>query len=100
VPVTLTATPRKTWGKLAGTVSGLGCGGTTTPLPGATIQVSGPAAHWLLTERPHLVVSDSVIWLSVEAGAGLGSERFSWGRRAWVLRTCGPYREQRDGGWR
>ena len=39
VGVTMHVTPPKTWGKITGTVSGMACGGTTRPLPGATVQV-------------------------------------------------------------
>jgi hypothetical protein len=49
VPVTLTATPPKTWGKLAGTVKAQACGGTARPLPGGTVQVTGEAGSQVLT---------------------------------------------------
>ena len=49
VPVTLTATPPATWGQVAGTVEGKTCSGTTTPVTGATVQVSGAGGNWLLT---------------------------------------------------
>jgi N-acetylneuraminic acid mutarotase len=47
VPVTMTATPPRTWGKIAGTVRGAGCAGTV-PLPGATVQIDTWAAHYTL----------------------------------------------------
>jgi N-acetylneuraminic acid mutarotase len=49
VGVTLTVTPPKTWGKLAGTVTGRSCAGTTTALPGATVQVNGTAGGQTLS---------------------------------------------------
>lgn len=49
VPVTLTVNPPATWGKIAGTVTGAGCGGTAAaPLPGATVQLDGWAQSWTL----------------------------------------------------
>ncbi|HET6479165.1 MAG TPA: S8 family serine peptidase [Actinoplanes sp.] len=60
VGVTLNALPPKTWAKLTGTVTGVPCGGTGAPLPGATVQVDswatsltfatdaqGQYAYWL-----------------------------------------------------
>nr|MDT0656965.1 S8 family serine peptidase [Micromonospora sp. DSM 115978] len=60
VPVTMTVTPPATWGKLGGTVIGVGCDGGRTPIAGATVQLStwtmelalrtgadGGYAHWL-----------------------------------------------------
>jgi hypothetical protein len=49
VPVTLTATPPPTWGQLQGTVEAKACDGTTSPLVGATVQVSGANGTWELT---------------------------------------------------
>jgi hypothetical protein len=50
-PVTaaLTVTPPGTWGELTGTVTGLACDGTSKPLPGATVEVTGKAGSWALT---------------------------------------------------
>jgi N-acetylneuraminic acid mutarotase len=45
----LTAEPPATWGKVTGTVSGRGCGGTTVPLAGATVQVG--SGQTLTTDR-------------------------------------------------
>jgi hypothetical protein len=47
--VTLTATPPATWGRLAGTVTGRACNGTTTALAGATVQISGRHGTWTPT---------------------------------------------------
>jgi N-acetylneuraminic acid mutarotase len=49
VPVTLTATPPKSWGELAGTVSAQACGGKTAPLANATVQVTGKDGSQVLT---------------------------------------------------
>lgn len=49
VPVTLTATPPPSWGKLIGTVTAHNCDGTTTPLAGATVQVTGKNGVWTLS---------------------------------------------------
>jgi hypothetical protein len=49
VPVTLTATPPASWGQVSGTVEGATCKGTTTPVVGATVQVSGAHGTWELT---------------------------------------------------
>ena len=46
VDVTMNVTPPRRWGKLAGTVSGVACDGTTDPLPGATVQVESFAQEW------------------------------------------------------
>ena len=43
VPVSMTVNPPKTWGKITGTISG-----PSGPLAGATIQVNGKAANYLL----------------------------------------------------
>ena len=48
VGVTMTVTPPATWGKIAGTVVGANCDGSTTPLPGATIQIDTWASHYTL----------------------------------------------------
>lgn len=49
VPVTLTVTPPASWGQLRGTVDTETCSGTTVPLAGATVQVSGAHGTWELT---------------------------------------------------
>jgi N-acetylneuraminic acid mutarotase len=43
VPVSMTVTPPKTWGKITGTVTG-----ASGPLPGATVQINTSAAHYTL----------------------------------------------------
>jgi N-acetylneuraminic acid mutarotase len=48
LPVTMTATPPKTWGKITGQVTGRYCDGTTTPLAGATVAVTGTHASYVL----------------------------------------------------
>jgi hypothetical protein len=47
--VTMTVTPPKSWGKIAGTVTGKSCDGTVSPVAGATVQVDSWAAHYTLT---------------------------------------------------
>ncbi len=49
VDVSLAASPPTTWGKIAGTVRGRACDGTTAPLPGATVEIDGWAADYVLT---------------------------------------------------
>jgi N-acetylneuraminic acid mutarotase len=49
VNATLTATPPRTWGELAGTVEGKACHGATAPLAGVAIQVGSAAGSWTLT---------------------------------------------------
>jgi N-acetylneuraminic acid mutarotase len=50
VQASLTATPPPSWGRLAGTVDGRSCAGTTAPLAGATLQVTGQGGNsWTLT---------------------------------------------------
>ena len=46
VSVTMTVTPPKAWGKLAGTVNGRSCQGDVAPIPGATLQVDSWAGSW------------------------------------------------------
>jgi hypothetical protein len=43
VPVSMTVTPPKTWGKITGTVTG-----PSGPMPGATVQIVTPTAHYTL----------------------------------------------------
>lgn len=48
VGVTMTATPPRTWGKIAGTVTTTGAGGST-PVAGATVELDSWAASYTLT---------------------------------------------------
>jgi hypothetical protein len=41
VGVEMVATPPNQWGKVAGTVTGIGCDGSENPLSGATVQLNG-----------------------------------------------------------
>ncbi|MCT2585527.1 S8 family serine peptidase [Actinophytocola gossypii] len=51
VPVTLTVDPPRSWGVLTGTVTGVACDGTETPLPGATVRITeGGTGHTLRTD--------------------------------------------------
>jgi N-acetylneuraminic acid mutarotase len=43
IPVSMTVSPPKTWGKIAGTVTG-----PSGPMPGAQVQINTPAAHYTL----------------------------------------------------
>ncbi|MGH8774165.1 MAG: carboxypeptidase regulatory-like domain-containing protein [Jiangellaceae bacterium] len=60
VGVTMNVTPPASWGKIAGTVDGIGCDGTRSPIAGAVVQIDswamsitliteadGTYAHWL-----------------------------------------------------
>ncbi|WP_327242951.1 carboxypeptidase regulatory-like domain-containing protein [Streptomyces sp. NBC_01320] len=52
VPVTFVVNPPKTWGKITGTVTGVGCTGTSAPLIGATVQIASKKASYpLKTDR-------------------------------------------------
>jgi N-acetylneuraminic acid mutarotase len=48
LPVTMTVTPPRTWGKITGQVTGRYCDGTTTPLANATVGVTGKNASYTL----------------------------------------------------
>ncbi|MDX3098025.1 carboxypeptidase regulatory-like domain-containing protein [Streptomyces sp. ME19-03-3] len=48
VPVSLHVDPPKTWGKITGTVRGVQSDGTTKPLAGATVEITGWAADYSL----------------------------------------------------
>ncbi|MEV0806278.1 carboxypeptidase regulatory-like domain-containing protein [Micromonospora sp. NPDC050200] len=62
VPVTLVVNPPKTWGKITGTVTGVGCAGTSAPLTGATVRItSEKASYTLKTDRN----GKYVLWLDV-----------------------------------
>jgi N-acetylneuraminic acid mutarotase len=60
VPVTFTVNPPKTWGKITGTVTGVGCSGTPAPLPGATVEITaGKTDYTLRTDKN----GQYVLWL-------------------------------------
>jgi hypothetical protein len=62
VPVTFVVNPPKTWGKITGTVTGVGCTGTSAPLTGATVQITSKTASYTLkTDRN----GQYVLWLDV-----------------------------------
>ncbi|MFI1092450.1 carboxypeptidase regulatory-like domain-containing protein [Streptomyces sp. NPDC020917] len=62
VPVALTVNPPKTWGKITGTVTGVGCTGISAPLPGAAVQITSKTASYTLrTDRN----GQYVLWLDV-----------------------------------
>jgi hypothetical protein len=48
VDVTMNVTPPATWGKIAGTVTGVNCDGSIVPLAGATVQIDTWATHYTL----------------------------------------------------
>jgi energy-converting hydrogenase Eha subunit A len=48
VGVSMIATPPKTWGKFAGTITGTSCAGTTAPIAGATVEVDSWASSYTL----------------------------------------------------
>ncbi|HEY1914390.1 MAG TPA: carboxypeptidase regulatory-like domain-containing protein [Streptosporangiaceae bacterium] len=49
VGVTMTVTPPASWGEITGTVSGTSCGGTTSALADATVQIDGSDGGQTLT---------------------------------------------------
>ncbi|MFE7213721.1 kelch repeat-containing protein [Streptomyces sp. NPDC001698] len=52
IPVTMVVDPPKTWGKITGTVTGVGCAGQPAPLAGAVVQVvSSKAIYTLKTDK-------------------------------------------------
>jgi hypothetical protein len=77
VAVTLTVTPPAAWGEIAGSVTGLACNGTSTPLAGATVEVTGKTSSWTLTtessgqyalwasqaQDPLTVIAQAASWL-------------------------------------
>ncbi|MCW3820761.1 carboxypeptidase regulatory-like domain-containing protein [Micromonospora sp. DR5-3] len=62
VPVTLVVNPPKTWGKITGTVTGVGCTGTSTPLTGATVRITSKKATYTLKTDKN---GQYVLWLDV-----------------------------------
>jgi N-acetylneuraminic acid mutarotase len=48
IPVSLTVNPPATWGKITGTITGLGCTSGSAPIPGATVQIDSWAASYTL----------------------------------------------------
>lgn len=46
VDVTMNVMPPRRWSKLAGTVTGVACDTTSSPLPGATVQVDSRTMDW------------------------------------------------------
>ncbi|HEY2442369.1 MAG TPA: carboxypeptidase regulatory-like domain-containing protein, partial [Streptosporangiaceae bacterium] len=75
IPVTFTVTPPKSWGRLAGTVSGTTCAGTTGPLAGATVQVTVGQASWTLTTDPD---GQYALWLHSAGRASLITSLAGW----------------------
>ncbi|MFE7323737.1 carboxypeptidase regulatory-like domain-containing protein [Streptomyces sp. NPDC057565] len=62
VPVALTVNPPKTWGKVTGTITGVGCTGTSAPLIGATVQITSKTASYTLRTDKN---GQYVLWLDV-----------------------------------
>ncbi len=48
VDVTMNVTPPTTWGKVTGTITGVACDGSVTPLPGATVELDSWATSYTL----------------------------------------------------
>jgi hypothetical protein len=48
----LTVTPPKTWGRVTGVVTGVGCDGTSSPLDGAVVQIDSWAQHVSIITDP------------------------------------------------
>jgi len=49
VALAMTVDPPKSWGKLAGAVSGASCSAATAPLQGATVQLTSAGDRWTFT---------------------------------------------------
>jgi hypothetical protein len=62
IPVTFTVNPPSTWGRITGTVTGLGCTSGSTPLPGATVEIDTWAATYTLKTDQN---GDYQLWLDV-----------------------------------
>jgi hypothetical protein len=62
VPVALTVNPPTTWGKITGTVTGVGCTGKSAPLTGATVQITSKTASYTLKTDKN---GQYVLWLDV-----------------------------------
>jgi N-acetylneuraminic acid mutarotase len=62
IPVTFTVNPPSTWGKITGTVTGLGCTSGSTPLAGATVQIDTWAATYTLKTDKN---GNYQLWLDV-----------------------------------
>ncbi|MEU5943480.1 carboxypeptidase regulatory-like domain-containing protein [Micromonospora sp. NPDC047548] len=62
VPVTLVVNPPRTWGKITGTVTGVGCTGTSAPLIGATVRITSKNTNYTLKTDKN---GQYVLWLDV-----------------------------------
>jgi N-acetylneuraminic acid mutarotase len=62
IPVSFTVNPPPTWGKITGTVTGLGCTSGSAPIPGATVQIDTWAASYTLKTDAH---GQYALWLDV-----------------------------------
>jgi hypothetical protein len=62
IPVSFTVNPPSTWGKITGTVTGLGCTSGSNPIPGATVQINTWAASYTLKTDAH---GQYALWLDV-----------------------------------
>ena len=52
LPITMNVTPPPNWGKVAGTVTGVACNGTTSPVQGVQVQADGTGYSFsLLTDK-------------------------------------------------
>jgi N-acetylneuraminic acid mutarotase len=90
VPVTITVTPPKSWGKIAGTVTGTSCTGASVPLSGATVSIEGQQQAFTLktatdgTYQPWLDAGNSPLDITVGkngwAPAGQTGVRLAKGR--------------------
>jgi hypothetical protein len=89
VDVALRVLPPPTWGEISGTVRGAACGGSTTPLSGASVQiisttgghalttdVDGHYALWLKADRSSLTtVASDQGWQSQTGTATISARR-------------------------
>lgn len=61
VQVTMNVAPPKSWGEITGTVSVEACGGSATPISGATVEITSWASGYSLTTNPE---GEYAWWLS------------------------------------
>ena len=91
ITVTMTANPPTTWGKIAGTVSGLKCDGGAAPIMGGTVQIDSWAQSYTLKTG---------LGRRVRAVARQAQQPADRHRREGRLRAAGPHGADHAGGHR